>query len=182
MCVCLLLCNLLYTSWRESSNLIQSDLQQSKLIKCIDLSLYRSSFQGNPKWSNPIQSSEREIVHRHFLLSLYGDFEHHLQISVGDYIPNCWVMWNIGTFTNPCSLLDLYFCTSPSPGVGWRTATLKLLSIHVHSFHSTREKPPQAPARRMAWWCLIGFFRILLAVLRWDYHTKSVEWNGFRVI
>ena len=26
-----------------------------------------------------------------------GDFEHHLQKFVGDYIPNSWVMWNIGT-------------------------------------------------------------------------------------
>ena len=25
---------------------------------------------------------------------MFGDFEHHLQISVGDYIPNSWVMFN----------------------------------------------------------------------------------------
>ena len=28
------------------------------------------------------------------LMSLFGDFEHHLPISVGDYIPNSWVMFN----------------------------------------------------------------------------------------
>ena len=27
-------------------------------------------------------------------MSLFGDFGHHLQISVGDYIPNSWVMFN----------------------------------------------------------------------------------------
>ena len=27
-------------------------------------------------------------------MSLFGDFEHHLPISVGDYIPNSWVMFN----------------------------------------------------------------------------------------
>ena len=28
------------------------------------------------------------------LMSLLGDFEHHLQISVRDYIPNSWMMFN----------------------------------------------------------------------------------------
>ena len=30
-------------------------------------------------------------------MSLFGEFEHHLQISVGDYVPNGWVMfsWDI---------------------------------------------------------------------------------------
>ena len=32
----------------------------------------------------------------------WGFFEHHLQIFVGNYIPNTWVMWKIGTFTNLC--------------------------------------------------------------------------------
>ena len=27
-------------------------------------------------------------------MSLFGDFEHHLQISVVNYIPNTWVMFN----------------------------------------------------------------------------------------
>ena len=27
-------------------------------------------------------------------LSFFGDFEHHLQVFVGDYIPNSWVMFN----------------------------------------------------------------------------------------
>ena len=27
-------------------------------------------------------------------MSLLGDFEHHLQISVGIYIPNSWAMFN----------------------------------------------------------------------------------------
>ena len=27
-------------------------------------------------------------------MSHFGDFEHHLQISVGNYIPNTWVMFN----------------------------------------------------------------------------------------
>ena len=27
-------------------------------------------------------------------MSLFGDFEYHLQISVGIYIPNSWVMFN----------------------------------------------------------------------------------------
>ena len=31
---------------------------------------------------------------------IFGDFGHHLQICVGDYIPNSWVVWNIWTFTN----------------------------------------------------------------------------------
>ena len=35
-------------------------------------------------------------------MSLSQDFGQHLQISVGDYIPNSWVMFNFGTFTNPC--------------------------------------------------------------------------------
>ena len=33
-------------------------------------------------------------------MSHFGDFEHHLQISVEDYIPNI-CFFSIGTFTNP---------------------------------------------------------------------------------
>ena len=31
-------------------------------------------------------------------MSLFGDFEHRLQIFVGDYIPNSWVMFNWGIY------------------------------------------------------------------------------------
>ena len=31
---------------------------------------------------------------RGWYMSLFGDFEHRLQIFVGDYIPNIWVMFN----------------------------------------------------------------------------------------
>ena len=34
------------------------------------------------------------IHHRGWSMSLFGDFEYHLQISVGIYIPNSWVMFN----------------------------------------------------------------------------------------
>ena len=27
-------------------------------------------------------------------MSHFGDFEHHLQVPIGDYIPNIWVMFN----------------------------------------------------------------------------------------
>ena len=32
-----------------------------------------------------------------------GFVSHHLEISVGIHIPSSWVMWKIGTFTNPCN-------------------------------------------------------------------------------
>ena len=35
-------------------------------------------------------------------MSLFGESGHHLQIFVGDDIPNSWVMWKNRTFTNPC--------------------------------------------------------------------------------
>ena len=31
-------------------------------------------------------------------MSLFGDFEHHLQISVGNYIPKSWVMFNLDIY------------------------------------------------------------------------------------
>ena len=37
----------------------------------------------------------------------WGFVSHHLHILVGNYIPNIWVMWNIGTFTNPCFMPSL---------------------------------------------------------------------------
>ena len=70
----------------------------------------------------------KEIVH--FLgiqglvnVPFWGFVSHHLQISVGIDIPNSWVMWNIGTFTNPW-----YFFGKPFPFIlicprfagGWR--------------------------------------------------------------
>ena len=38
----------------------------------------------------------------------WGLVSHHLPISVGDSIPNSWVMWNIRTFANPWS--GVYLC------------------------------------------------------------------------
>ena len=57
--VCLLLCKPLYTSMKRS---IQSDLQQSKLIEYIDLSVYLSSF--HPRQSQIIQSSSLQSISR----------------------------------------------------------------------------------------------------------------------
>ena len=38
-------------------------------------------------------------------MSLFGDFEHHLQISVGDCIPNSWVMFNWDIYYLPTPVL-----------------------------------------------------------------------------
>ena len=38
-------------------------------------------------------------------MSLIGDFEHHLQISVGIYIPTSWVMFNWDIYQ---PLIDIY--------------------------------------------------------------------------
>ena len=69
-------------------------------------------------------------------------------------------------------------------------ATLKLLSVHVHRFHSTREKPPQAPALdatgpRNRWvggfWCMffVSCWR-LWAGITMDYHIKYVDLRWFK--
>ena len=49
-----------------------------------------------------------------------GDFEHHLQISVGKYIPHGWVMWNIGTFTKPCFVWATLGWVGPVGTLWWR--------------------------------------------------------------
>jgi hypothetical protein len=46
-------------------------------------------------------------------MSLFGDFEHHLQIFVGNYIPNTWVIFNWDIYQ---PLLDLGNGSTPSAG------------------------------------------------------------------
>ena len=123
--VCVLLCTPLYTSMKR---IIQSDLQQSKLIEYI-ISIYlcedHPSIQDNSKVSTPLQYLDRDRAHLllpHFLRSFICN-------------PHPW-----------CFALA--------------RATLKLLS-HVHCFHSTREKPPQAPVQLD-----------LLALFSWDDHVE----------
>ena len=48
-------------------------------------------------------------------MSLFGDFEHHLEIFVRYYIPNSWVMF--GTFTNPCGWQSLILADFLSKGI-----------------------------------------------------------------
>ena len=44
-----------------------------------------------------------------FQMSVFGDFEHHLPISVGDYTPNSWVMFNWDIY-QPLDLLPKKCC------------------------------------------------------------------------
>ena len=41
-------------------------------------------------------------------MSLFGDFEHHLHISVGNYIPNSWVMFNWDIYQPQKVYIPLY--------------------------------------------------------------------------
>ena len=59
------------------------------------------------------------------LMSLFGDFEYHLEISVGDYIPNGWVMFNWDIY-QPLSVGDetsVFFPvgTAPCQSIARRT-------------------------------------------------------------
>ena len=49
-----------------------------------------------------VSSNEQGLVNVPF----WGFVSHHLQIFAGNYIPNSWKMWNIGTFTNPFWMND----------------------------------------------------------------------------
>ena len=70
----------------------------------------------------------------------WGFVSHHLQISVGNYIPNTWVMWKIGTFTNPWMMVNcLLLCLVTR---GFFAACME----HVFNrFHAVNWRPHISP-------------------------------------
>ena len=64
-------------------------------------------------------------------MSLFGDFEHHLQISVGNYIPNTWVMFNWDIYQ---PLEEAGDCpeesSSSSPKNPWQTSSSHGWRLH----------------------------------------------------
>ena len=69
-------------------------------------------------------------------MSLFGDFEHHLHISVGYYIPNSRVMFNWDIYQ------PLLIYKDPAPAIGSVKPILELVSAPARCHMS--EKPSQS--------------------------------------
>ena len=94
-------------SWKGRWVISTSALSKKKGVPFEDLR-YRSMWiSPTPKleivrlWDKTLTNPSTKVGTCTILLC-FGDFEHHLQMSVGDYIPILGWCW-IPTFTNPCS-------------------------------------------------------------------------------